>query len=97
MTSQEAIQKMTEVIRRKHLALNTEHSYCGWLKRYCQYIAALSPRLTTSIDQRTKAGTLPDALAKDSISTSTQNQAFNAILFFYKVILGTELKGVTAL
>jgi hypothetical protein len=37
------------------------------------------------------------ALAKENVATSTQNQAFNAILFFYKQVLGGKLKGVDAL
>ena len=38
MNTEEAVQKLSDVIRRKHLALATEQSYCAWLKRYCNFI-----------------------------------------------------------
>jgi len=41
--SEEAIQKMRDVIRRKHFSLSTEASDGGWLKRDCSYIKKLSP------------------------------------------------------
>lgn len=34
---------------------------------------------------------------KKNVSAATQNQAFNAILFFYKDMLGQPLKAVDAL
>jgi integrase len=36
-------------------------------------------------------------LAQQNVAASTQNQAFNAIIFFYKEALGAELKNVQAL
>jgi hypothetical protein len=41
MNADQAVARLAEVIRRKHLALNTEQSYCAWLRRYCQHIAIL--------------------------------------------------------
>ena len=45
---------LAEVIRRKHLALNTEQSYCGWLKRYC----ACLKKLPNQFAERKKARTV---------------------------------------
>jgi len=39
----------------------------------------------------------PTALAQNHVPASTQNQAFNAILFFYKEALGVQLKNIQAL
>ena len=36
-------------------------------------------------------------LAKDDVSASTQNQAFNALLFFYQECLGQKLQGINSL
>jgi integrase len=37
------------------------------------------------------------ALARDDVSASTQNQAFNALLFFYQECLGQKLSGINSL
>lgn len=37
------------------------------------------------------------ALAKDEVASSTQNQAFNAIVFFYREVLHQELRNINAL
>jgi len=74
MTTAEALRKLTDVLRRKHFALNTERSYVGWLRRYCDFIKALPAHIMSE----RKLEFFLTALAKDSVSTSTQNQAFNA-------------------
>ena len=84
---------MTEVIRRKHFALNTEQSYCAWLNRYCHYLKKLPAHLPSE----QKLERFLTALAKEDVAASTQNQAFNAIIFFYKEAMGVELKNVQAL
>jgi len=84
---------MTDVIRRKHFALSTEQCYCGWLRRYCDYLVKLPVHLSSE----QKLERFLTALAKDDVAASTQNQAFNAIIFFYKEALGSELKNIQAL
>jgi hypothetical protein len=44
MKAEDAIQKLRDVIRRKHFSLSTEDSYCGWLKRFCSYIKKFPPQ-----------------------------------------------------
>ncbi len=80
MNATQAVQKLADVIRRKHFSLNTEQSYCGWLKRYCAFIGQLPPALPSE----QKLERFLTALARDDVAASTQNQAFNAIIFFYK-------------
>jgi integron integrase len=93
MTTQQAVERLTDVIRRKHLALTTEQSYRAWLRRYCAFIR----KLPNEMRSEHKIERFLTALAKDDVSASTQNQAFNAILFFYKESLGIELKNIQAL
>ena len=93
MTTEQALQKLTDVIRRKHLALATEQSYRMWLRRYSDYIKGL----TVHLSSEQKLERFLTALAQDNVAASTQNQAFNAIIFFYKEAMGTELKNVRAL
>lgn len=88
-----AMLKLRDVIRRKHLSLKTEESYCGWLLRYTGYIAKLSGQFSSE----QKMEMFLSALAKQGVAASTQNQAFNAILFFYKEVLKQAIKGVNSL
>ncbi len=93
MNTDEAIHRLTEVIRRKHLALATVRSYRAWLRRYCDCLKGLPSHLSSE----QKLERFLTDLAKKDIAASTQNQAFNAIIFFYKEALGAELKNVQAL
>ena len=47
MNTEKAVARLTEIIRRKHLALATEHSYCAWLRRYCDYLKGLPSHLSS--------------------------------------------------
>ena len=72
MTTTQAITKLCDVIRRKHLALSTEQSYCAWLRRFCDFIKTL----TTPSSSERKLEQFLTGLAKTGISASTQKQAF---------------------
>ncbi len=81
MNPTEAIQRLRDVIRRQHKALATEESYVHWLRRY---MAAIR-HLPNSLPSEKKVEWFLTALARrGNVAASTQNQAFNAILFAYK-------------
>ena len=81
---------MTDVIRRKHFTLSTEQCHCGWLRRYCDFIV----KFPAHISSEQKLERFLTALAKKDIAASTQNQAFNAIVFSYQEAMAVELKNV---
>lgn len=93
MKTDQAVHKMTEVLRRKHLALSTERSYCAWLRRYCDHLLKVPGHLTSE----QKLERFLTALAAEGVAASTQNQAFNAIIFFYQEVMGTPLTNIRAL
>jgi integron integrase len=93
MNADDAVRRLTEVVRRKHLALATERTYCAWLRRYCDFLKGLPSHLPSE----QKLERFLTVLAQKNVAASTQNQAFNAIIFFYKEALGTELKNVQSL
>ena len=37
MTTDQAVEKMTNVMRRKHMAFASEQSYTGWLRRFARF------------------------------------------------------------
>lgn len=85
--------KLAQVIQRKHLAHSTKRSYCAWLRRYCNFVRTLPSHFSSE----QKVERFLTALAYKDVSASTQNQAFNAVIFFYKEVLGLELTNVQAL
>ena len=93
VNAEKALQRVTDVMRRKHLALATERSYRAWLQRYCDCVVKLPAHWSSE----QKLEHFLTALAKDDVAASTQNQAFNALLFFYKEALGVELKNIQSL
>jgi hypothetical protein len=94
MNATEAVRRLREVIRRQHKALATEASYVHWLRHYMAALADMPPNLTS--EQKLERFLTALALRRD-VAASTQNQAFNAIAFFYKDVLGTPLQNVDAL
>jgi integron integrase len=80
--------------RTRHYSRSTERTYLGWVRRYLRHYRQVDVR----IDPERKLGDWLTQLAIErKVSPSTQNQAFAAILFFYRQILGherMELKGV---
>lgn len=77
-----------DTIRVKHYSMQTEKTYIGWIKRYILYHNKKHP-----IDMgKPEIEIFLTHLAVDRhVSASTQNQAFNAILFLYTQVLGVPL------
>lgn len=91
-----SIVSMRSSLRLRHLAWKTEESYIAWVRRFVSFIT----------DRRWQEGTTSEAkfeaflsyLAVDRrVSASTQNQAFHAVLFFYKYALKQSLQNIDAL
>jgi site-specific recombinase XerD len=93
MNTTQAIQRLRDVIRRQHKALSTEESYVSWLRRY---MAAIRQMPNSLPSEKKVECFLSDLARRRDVAASTQNQAFNAIAFFYKDVLGTPLQEVDA-
>ena len=78
----------------RHLSINTEKSYTHWLVRYGAFLK--DPKLKNLAPEQ-KMEAFLTRLAISGVAASTQNQAFNALLFFYRGILKLELSSVDAL
>ena len=90
-----AIRLLRETCALKHLALNTEKSYTQWLGRYAAFLKAPSPKPLVTAEHKIEA--FLTSLALSGVSASTQNQAFNALLFFYRFALKQDLANINAL
>ncbi len=88
MNTTQAICRMREVIRRQHKALSTEDSYVFWLRRYMTALRQMPAGLSS---EKKLEQFLTDLACHRDVSASTQNQALNAILYFYREVLGHPL------
>jgi site-specific recombinase XerD len=94
MTTTQAIQRVRDVIRRQHKALSTEETYVFWLRRYIRALVHMPKNLTS---EKKLEHFLTELARKFDVSASSQNQAFNAVLFFYRDVLHQQLGNVNAL
>jgi len=94
MNAKQAIERMRDVIRRQHKALSTEESYTFWLRRYVSALHTMPGGLSS---EKKLERFLTDLACHRDVSASSQNQALNAILFFYKEVLGQAIGNVNAL
>lgn len=74
--------------RRQNLALRTEQTYRGWLKRYLQWLRPRDPEDNPAGDMESF---LEHLAVVQLVAFGTQKQALNALHFFYKEALGIEM------
>src|SRR5208282_3192075 len=90
------LDQVREVMRLKHYSLRTERCYCDWIRRYIHFHKM---RLREELAQEPKAKMelfLSDLAVNGQVAAATQNQAFNALLFLYREVLGVAIEGVSA-
>ncbi|MDQ8206221.1 tyrosine-type recombinase/integrase [Coraliomargarita sp. SDUM461003] len=93
MTAKEIEGKVIARLRLQHKAYKTEQSYLGWIRRYNSWLCEQRPAGASA----EKMGAFLTYLAQvEEVAASTQNQAFNAILYMYRT-LGVELGEVKSL
>jgi integron integrase len=74
-------------IRIRHYSRATLKTYTGWVRKLQAFTESKDPRLLTTEDVKEF---LTSLAVKKQVAASTQNQAFNALLFFFRHILGKE-------
>jgi len=74
-------------IRFKHYSISTEKTYVHWIKHYILFHNKKHP---VEMAKNEMEEYLTFLATKKQVSPSTQNQAFNAILFLYKEVLGID-------
>jgi integron integrase len=89
-----AIERLRNVLRRQHLAIATESTYVYWLRHYVSALNSMPAALSS--EQKLELFLTNLARHRD-LSANSQNQAFNAVLYFYKEVLRQPLQNVDAL
>lgn len=89
------LDRVRNKIRLKHYSIRTEKAYIGWITRYIYFHNKRHPKDMGRVEIE---AFLTDLAVKGNVSASTQNQAFNALLFLYKKVLNINVfDGVDAL
>ena len=78
-------------IRRRNYSPRTEEAYVFWVRRFLRFHGMRRPEEMAAPEVRLF---LTDLATRHRVSASTQNQAFSALLFLYRQVLGRELTGL---
>lgn len=81
------LDQVRDKIRLKHYSIRTEKCYIDWIKRYIFFHGKRHPKEMSVPEIE---AFLTDLAIRCNVAPSTQNQAFNAILFLYKQVLEIE-------
>ena len=80
------IDKLIQEIRLRHYSIRTEQAYAEWMYRFFRFnIKAVSSLASDDIKSF-----LTYLSEERHVSASTQNQALNALVFFYTTVLGKD-------
>jgi integron integrase len=83
---------MRQALRLRHRASRTEEAYLSWLRKYYIFLNGKAPYSTDSSHVKDFMTYLA---VEKSVAASTQNQAFNALLFLYRYVLDKPIDGIS--
>ncbi|OGR05202.1 MAG: integrase [Deltaproteobacteria bacterium RIFOXYD12_FULL_50_9] len=83
------LERARDVIRLKHYSIRTEEAYLGWMYRYIIFHNKRHPQ---DMGVPEIEAFLTHLAVEGNVAGSTQNQAFNAILFLYRHVLEISLQ-----
>jgi integron integrase len=84
------LNEMKNQIRLKHYSYSTERTYLDWARRFADYVKETG-KGNTAFSQNDVRDFLSHLALKQRVSSSTQNQAFNALLFLFRQVLKENL------
>jgi len=85
-------EEMRKLLRLKHLSIRTEQAYIGWVRKFYKFMKGFSPY---SLDSSNVKDFLTYLAVEKNVAVSTQNQAFNAILFLFRHVLDKKINDIS--
>jgi len=82
------LDQVRQAIRTRHYSYRTEKAYIYWIKRFIFFHDKRHP---AEMGETEIAQFLSSLATDDRVSTSTQNQALNALLFLYNKVLERQI------
>ena len=91
------LKEIRRTIRIKHYSYSTELTYTDWVKKFYDYSMNVKKKDVNknSINSDDVREYLSFLAIKKRVSASTQNQAFNALLFLFRNVLNIELNDLS--
>ena len=83
--------KLNEEIKIRHYSPKTLRAYKGWTQQFQSFAKSKDPELLSNDDVKKF---LTFLAVKRKVSASSQNQAFNALLFFFRHVLKKEFGNI---
>ncbi len=81
------LKRYREALKTRHYSSRTIGSYLNWLERFLSQYEYRDPMTLTQYEANSF---LTNLAITEKVSSSTQNQALSAILFFFRYILGND-------
>lgn len=88
MQKPKLLDQVRNLMRLKHLSYKTERAYISYIREYILFHNKKHP---TDMGVNEIREYLTHLAVEKNVAASTQNVAFNALLFLYKQVLGIEL------
>ena len=82
---------MRQTLRARHYSPRTEKSYVWWIRRFLAFHGMRPPR---DMGAAEITSFLSSLATRGQVSAATQNQAFSALLFLFREVLGREVLGL---
>ncbi|HUG36033.1 MAG TPA: integron integrase [Candidatus Limnocylindrales bacterium] len=79
--------RVRAVIRLRHYSIRTEQAYVQWIRRFILFHGKRHPAEMGGVEV---AAYLTHLAVRDNVAAATQNQALNALVFLYRVVLERE-------
>ncbi|RPI51987.1 MAG: integron integrase [Deltaproteobacteria bacterium] len=86
------LDEVRDIMRLHHYSIHKELTYCGWIKRYMQCHSMTSREELINGEAKIEAF-LTHLTVDKALSSSTQNQVRNALVFLYEHVLKRPLDG----
>ena len=85
------LDRVREAIQVRHYSPRTQRAYIFWIRRFVVFHGKRHP---DGMAEPEIAAFLGNLATRAGLSATTQNQAFSALLFLYRAVLGRELRGL---
>ncbi|WAL59111.1 phage integrase N-terminal SAM-like domain-containing protein [Thermocoleostomius sinensis] len=87
------LDQVRDAIRVKHYSYSTEKTYVYWIRRFILFHHKRHPN---EMGAPEVTQFLTHLAVTEQVAAATQNQALNAIIFLYRIVLQQELVGINA-
>ncbi|MDZ7793940.1 MAG: phage integrase N-terminal SAM-like domain-containing protein [Spirochaetia bacterium] len=89
------MEEARRMLRLTHRSYKTERSYMGWIRRFIVFIKKNRFQFEKErIDQADLKSFLTYLAVEKQVASSTQQQAYNALLFLFRHVLGKTVEGL---